>query len=105
MAHFEKDISDGCMILKFVDEKIYDDATILQIGEELFSIIETGEQSTYKLDFSNVNYLSSSMLGKIISANKKAKEKQAKIILKNTNENILEIFQITRLDKFFTFEN
>ena len=105
MAHFEKEIFDDCMVLKFRDEKIYDDATIIQIGEELFSIVESGEKLTYKLDFSNVNYLSSSMLGKIISANKKAKEKQAKIILKNTNENILEIFQITRLDKFFTFEN
>lgn len=105
MSHFEKKIQDNSLILKINDQKIYDDATVLQIGDELFSIIETSDHAEYKLDFSNVNYLSSSMLGKIITANKKVKEKKSKLIIKGTSEDIFEIFQITRLDKFFIFES
>jgi len=53
------------------------------------------------LNFSNVEYLSSAALGKLITLNKKLGQAGGKLILCNISPEILEVFEITKLDKFF----
>lgn len=88
-------------VVNFVDRKILDDQNIQQIGDQLFSLVEAEGYKRLLLNFGNVEYLSSAALGKLITLNKKCKEAGGKLILSNIGSQIYEVFEITKLDKFF----
>src|SRR5260221_14407237 len=57
-------------LISFLDKRIFDDRTIEAIAEQLGSLVEEGH-SKLLLNFSGVEYLSSTALGKLISLHKK----------------------------------
>ncbi len=74
-----------------------------ELTEQLLPIIDNiGKQIT--LDFSNLEYISSSGLRALLFFNKKAKENGGSISLIGMKENILQIFQIVGFDALFTIE-
>jgi anti-sigma B factor antagonist len=54
--------------------KILDEQNIQLIGEQLFALVDNDKKKKIVLDFSNVDYLSSAALGKIIALNNKVKK-------------------------------
>ncbi len=89
-------------VVKFVDKKILDEGNIQIIGNQLFGLVDEDHRGKIVLDFSNVEYLSSAALGKLITMDKKVKGAKGKLRLCNIRADILEVFKITRLDKLFT---
>jgi anti-sigma B factor antagonist len=100
------DIEDveGVTIAKFTDKKILDESNIQIIGNQLFSLVDEDRRQKIVLDFSNVEYLSSAALGKLITMDKKVKAVGGKLRLCTIRPDILEVFKITRLDKLFTIK-
>ena len=96
-----EDIGD-VTVVNFTDKKILDEQNIQVIGEQLFSLVDELGRRKLLLNFSNVEYLSSAALGKFITLNKKVQAKSGKLVMCNINEDIFEVFEITKLDKFFT---
>lgn len=88
-------------VVNFVDRKILDEQNIQIIGEQLFSLVDEEGWRKILLNFSNVEYLSSAALGKLITLNKKLTTAGGKLILCNIDAQIYEVFEITKLDKFF----
>ena len=88
-------------VVNFVDRKILDDQNIQVIGEQLFSLVDEQGLRKILLNFSNVEYLSSAALGKLITLNKKLQQVGGKLILCNIDAQIFEVFEITKLDRFF----
>jgi len=88
-------------VVNFVDRKILDEQNIQIIGEQLFGLVDEGGYRKILLNFSNVEYLSSAALGKLITLNKKLTQAGGKLILCNIDSQIYEVFEITKLDKFF----
>lgn len=71
------------------------------LAEQLTPILEdAGKQIT--LDFSNLEYISSSGLRVLLLLNKKAKEKGGKVTIIGMSEDILQIFQIVGFNDIFT---
>ena len=95
---------ENALILTIKESKVFDEIIVNSINDQIQPILESNEKPNVILNFVNVTYISSSFLGKIVSMNKKIKAKSQKFILCGLNENIMEIFQITRLDKFFIFQ-
>ncbi|MGH7174668.1 MAG: STAS domain-containing protein [Gemmataceae bacterium] len=91
-------------VVNFVDRKILDEQNIQVIGDQLFGLVETEGLRKLLLNFSNVEYLSSAALGKLITLNKKLQAVSGRLILCNIDAQILEVFEITRLDKFFNIQ-
>ena len=91
-------------IVNFIDRKILDEQNIQKIGEDLFSLIDQYDRKKILLNFSNVEYLSSAALGKFITLNKKVQAKSGKLVMCNINEDIFEVFEITRLDRLFNIQ-
>lgn len=92
------------VMVSFKEEMIYDESSVGTIGDELCSLVESNRTAKeFIIDFSRTNYLSSSMLGKIISINKKIKSNNAVLSLKSVSDNIKEIFHITKIAGFFKF--
>ena len=79
-----EEVSD-VTIAKFIDKKILDE----DVRKKII------------LDFSNVEYLSSAALGKLITLDKKVKKAKGKLKLCSIRPDIYEVFAITRLNQLF----
>ena len=57
------------------------------------------------LNFSNVEFLSSAALGKLITLDKKVKANAGRLKLSNIRPEIYEVFAITKLNKLFDIKD
>jgi anti-sigma B factor antagonist len=88
-------------IITFTDEKILEERDIVELQDSLMGVIEQAEKINLILDFSNVKFLSSAVLGLLIRDSKKVYEQDGQLRLCNISPRIFEIFKITRLTKIF----
>jgi len=105
MRHIEISESASVSVIRFQDQKIIDPDAIQELGLELFALIEKEERSKLVLNFSNVEFLSSAALGKLITFEKKCKRQGAELILTNISPEIFQVFAITNLDKLFQIKD
>jgi anti-sigma B factor antagonist len=91
-------------VVNFIDKKILDEQSIQTIGEQLFSLVDQENCRQMLLNFGNVEFLSSAALGKLIKLKKKLEEVQGRLILCNISPQIFEVFEITKLDRYFTIQ-
>ena len=97
--------SENATIMRFTDEKILEEQDIKALAESIMSVIEQAERINLILDFSNVRFLSSAVLGLLIRVSKRIYERDGQLGLCNINPKIYEIFKITRLTKTFDIYN
>jgi len=92
-------------VVRFQDRKILDAANIQDLGEELFGLVENEGRKSLLLDFSNVEFLSSAALNKLIILDKKVKAASGKIKFCSLRPEIHEVFVITRLTQLFDIKS
>lgn len=97
--------SGAVTIVRFVEKKILDETSIQEMGQELFSLVEERGKKNILLNFTNVEFLSSAALGKLITLDKKVKAHQGKLKLSNIRPEIYEVFAITKLNKLFDIKD
>ena len=88
-------------IVSFADEKILEERDIKTLQESIMSVIDQAERINLVLDFGNVRFLSSAVLGLLIRISKRIYEHDGQLRLCNIDPKIFEIFKITRLTKTF----
>src|SRR5262249_33717937 len=98
-----EDIGD-VTVVNFTDEKILDRQDVQTVEEQLFRLVEGLGRRKLLIDFANVHYVSSPLLGAIVALNKKLNAVGGRLELRNINARILEVFRLTRLSKLFTLE-
>ena len=92
----KKDSSQCELILKG-EIDVY---TAPKLKAELVEIIESG-CANIVVDLEGVTFIDSSGLGVLVSALRRAREREGAVRFVCTRENILKIFRITGLDKVF----
>ncbi len=93
--------AENATVVTFVDEKILEEMDIQAIRESIMSVIEEGGRINLILDFCNVRFLSSAVLGLLMRISKKVYELDGQLRLCNISSRLYEIFKITRLNKIF----
>ena len=88
-------------VVAFNDKKILDEASIQELGSELFGLVEQQQGKGILLDFANVEFLSSAALGKLITLDRKVKAAKGRLKMCNIRPEIFEVFQITKLNQLF----
>jgi len=88
-------------VVNFIDKKILDEQNIQLIGDDLFRLVDELGRRKILLNFSNVDFLSSAALGKLITLNRKVQAVRGSLILCGISKDIKEVFEITKLDKLF----
>ncbi len=88
-------------VITFTNEKILEEKDIQNLQQTIMPIIEQSENVHFILDFSNVQFLSSAVLGLLLRISKRIYEKNSTLRMCNINQKIYEIFKITRLNKIF----
>ncbi|HEX5443672.1 MAG TPA: STAS domain-containing protein [Pirellulales bacterium] len=106
-AHRRLEVSEvgDVTVVRFVDRKILDEASIQELGSELFQLVEQEQRGKLVLNFSKVDFLSSAALGKLITLDKKVKARSGKLKLSNIRPEIYEVFAITKLNKLFDIKD
>jgi len=98
-------VQNGVTIVHFTEAKMVDQRNINLIGSELMKMAESGGVSKMLINMENVRYLSSAMLGKLISLHKVLRMNKGTLKLCGIAPPIYEVFEITRLDKVFDIHN
>lgn len=93
--------NEEIVVATLTDEKILEEAQILALESSFMPLIEENSPLKLVLDFSNVKFLTSSVLGLLIRVSKKIYESEGVFRLCCIQPKIYEIFKITRLDKIF----
>ena len=93
--------SESATIVTFTDEKILEDEQIRSLQDSIISVVEQAGRVNLILDFRNVRFLSSAVLGLLIRVSKRVYEGDGQLRLCNIHPKIHEIFRITRLTKIF----
>jgi anti-sigma B factor antagonist len=100
MAELVSQRRDDVLIIQFNTPKLLADTTIAQIGREM---LELADQCDGKMliNFQGVTFMSSAMIGKIVLLNKKCTADKTVVKLCSIAPSIMEVFEITRLNKIF----
>jgi anti-anti-sigma factor len=88
-------------VVYFTEAQILDEVKINQLNQELTKVAEKVAGGKMLLNFNDVNFMSSSVLGKLISLNKRCKADKTDLKMCNIAPSIMEVFKITNLHKVF----
>jgi anti-sigma B factor antagonist len=100
--HLDVSVVEGVTAVRFVDSRILDATSIEELGDELFALVEQENCKKLLVNFTDVEFLSSAALNKLIILDKKVKTNDGKLVLSDLRPEINEVFAITRLDQLFT---
>ncbi len=90
----------------FKPDSILDQSVIDQIGHEFDRVaLEAAACRKVLLNFKNVKFMSSSMIGKLLVLNKKCTADKIKLKLCNVQPSLIEVFKITKLNKVFDIQD
>jgi len=89
------------LIAYFQDVRIIDETRIQSLGQELNELVGNSETKKIVLNFRNVSFMSSAMIGKLIQFGKKCKSIDVQLRFCNINENIEQVFTLMKLEKVF----
>lgn len=94
----------GATIVRFTETKITDSARIEELHHELTRLVDSDQPYKVLLNFDKVDYLSSEALRAFLLLNKKLQGRGAMLKLSNVSPKILQVFEITGLNKVFDIQ-
>ena len=90
------------LVVKFTMKMLNDEENIEQLGQELFSLVEQYNRMKLAVDMSQVEYLTSSVLGKLITLHRKLHRLQGRLALFGLTEGVTGILRTSKLLTYFT---
>lgn len=94
----------GLRVVRFASSRIYDDAVVREVFEQLSAVVPPNAETALVLDFSNVEMISSSMLGKLIPLQRRVDQQQGKLRLCGMSGTVRSVFRTTNLDRLFKID-
>ena len=89
-------------MVAFKDKKILDDTVLDEIRSELTQLIGKASGPDLLLDFGNVEFMSSAMLGLLGQLHRKISAGQGRLKMCSIRPEIFQVFKLTNLDKLFS---
>ncbi len=102
LKHLQIKDVNGVAVIDFVDSELMYEATLTQeIGEELHSLLTDHGQKRILLDFSHVQYLSSSMLGQLARLARNVESARGQLKITGLGPVLRDTFRIGHLEPLF----
>lgn len=98
-----EDTPDGITLVSFPDGMMLDTATIQNLGEQLFHLVDKDGRKKIILDFSHIRFMSSQALGVLLTLFRRAQKQSAQVVITHLRKELMRVFQITNLDKMLQF--
>ena len=93
----------GVVVVSFRDASILDGSTVQSIGKELYALVDEQAHKKIVLDFAQVRFLSSTMIGVLIALHKKSQAIKGRVVLAGLRPELFKVFQIMKLEKTLHF--
>ncbi len=92
---------DGVSTVGFVLTDLTDEENIELLGHELFTLVDQIGCRKMILNMDKVRYMTSSVLGKLISLHRKLHRNEGRLIICNIGKELDEIMSTSRLNQYF----
>jgi anti-sigma B factor antagonist len=96
---------DGTGVVSFRDDRIMDPERIEVLGKELLSLGSEHEHPQLVLDFSQVRFLSSAAINKLIVMEKRLRARGGRLRLCSMKPAVRDLFGFTHLDSLFAIDD
>ena len=97
--------NDEGLVVCFQAGRIADEATIMEIGDELdASVGKVPAGKKLRLDFRNVEYISSAMVGQLVALRKATHNRAVDLWLCNLSPIVADVLEVMNLLKVFQIE-
>jgi len=93
---------DAIHMVAFKDKKILDDTALDEIRTELTQLLGKASGPDVLLDFGNVEFMSSAMLGLLGQLHRKISAGKGRLKMCSIRPEIFQVFKLTNLDKLFS---
>jgi anti-sigma B factor antagonist len=93
-----------CVRIEFTEKHIIDEVAIRLIGNEMTKLVDELQKPRIIVSFRGVEHLSSAALGTLLTVLNRVKARDGQLRLCDINANILQIFEITKLNKVLRIE-
>ena len=90
-------------VVSFRSNSIIDAATVEAIAQELYALVDKQARRKLVLDFEQVRFLSSQMLGTLVALQKKIKTIKGRYVIAGLRPELYKVFKITSLNKILEF--
>ena len=87
--------------VRFQRSHLTDELNTEQLGHELFSLVDQYDCRKVALDLSGVEYMTSSVLGKIITLHRKLHRKDGLLVVCQATDGVTTILRTSRLLDYF----
>ena len=88
-------------LVTFNDERIVDENQIRELHESFEPVVKENLNKKLVLNFINVKFMTSALLGLLVRIHKRVSEQGGRIQLCNLDVNLRRVFEITKLTKIF----
>ena len=102
MLYIHKD--SGVTVVEFMQVRMLDDTNINMMTAQLNALVDKTLDLRILIDFNNIQYLSSIVLGRLMELHKKIKKAKGKLVLCSIDKKIMEVFKVMKLDKILQIE-
>jgi stage II sporulation protein AA (anti-sigma F factor antagonist) len=96
-----RDIGETTVIQFSGQGLLLDETNTPAVGDELLALVERRRPQTLLVDFANVAFLSSTMLGLLLVVRKALQARGGRLVLCHLNPQVYEVFEATRLHLLF----
>jgi anti-sigma B factor antagonist len=93
---------EGVHVITFTDRLLFDDRTVREVSEQLGAALPNdGKPIKLVLDFTGVDLISSSLLGKLILLQRRVDGSGGKLRLCELSATVQSVFRTSNLDRLF----
>ncbi len=96
-------IDNGVFVVSFRQASIGGIGEVEKIAETLRGLIKDPDVCNMVVDFSDVSFFSSQMLGLLVDIWRRIKDEGGTLLISGINPQLTRVFRITHLDKLFNF--
>lgn len=101
-SYFTLEEHGDVLVVRFKSRLLNDEENIEQLGQALFALVEQFNWLKLVLDLSKVDYLTSSVLGKLITLHRKLHRSQGKMVLIGLTDGVDAILRTSKLLTYFS---
>ena len=103
MPIYSKEVGN-VLVVYFTDSRLMDESKIRETGLQLLALIDKCPNKRILLNFKNVVFLTSTMIGNVILLNRECKSSNVDLRLCDVSPGILQVFLTMRLDKLLNIQ-
>ena len=100
-SRIDLDDVEGVRVVRFRDRRVYDDRAVREVSEQILEAVAYPGPIQVVVDFSGVDLISSSLLGKLILLQRKVDASSGRLRLCEMSPTVRAVFRTSNLDRFF----